>query len=61
MKLLTIISSIMASKTFDGSGKVCVCFMKMSSKVKNKALVNNYTVITCVFRKKSNSTLSLVE
>ena len=41
----------MASKILDESGKVCVCLMEMSIKVKNKALVNNYNVITCVLRK----------
>ena len=43
---------MVASKTLDGSANVCVQFIEMSNKVKNKALVNNYTFITCVFRKK---------
>ena len=42
----------MASKTSDGSSEVCVCFMEISNKVKNTALANNYTIRTCVFRKK---------
>ena len=35
----------------DGSGEVCVCLKEMSNKVKNKALANSYTVITCLQKK----------
>ena len=45
----------MASTTLDGSGEVCVCLMEMSKRVKNKALVDNYTIITCVFRRKATA------
>ena len=45
----------MASKSLGGISKVGVCFTEMSNEVKNKALVNNYTVISCVFRKKATA------
>ena len=43
----------MASKSLDKSGEFCVCFIEITNKVRNKALVENYTIIICVFRKKA--------
>ena len=40
VKLLTIISSIVGSKNLDGSGEFCVCFIGMSSNVKNNTINN---------------------
>ena len=51
IKLLTIVSSIVASKTLDRIGDV-LCLLHSNVKVKNKALANNYIIITCVSRKK---------
>ena len=51
---------MVAIKTLDGSVKVCVWFIEMQNKIKNKAFVNNYNSITCL-QKKSNSTLLLVK
>ena len=50
----------MANKTLDGSANVHVWFMQLLNRTKNKAIVNNYTFITCVF-KKNNSIFLLVE
>ena len=43
---------MVASKTLDENADICVWFIEMQNKIANKALVKNYTFITCVFRKK---------
>ena len=37
---------MVANKTLDRSGEVCVWLIEMPNKVKNKVLVNSYTIIT---------------